>query len=193
VNRLILISFISILSANSLTVLDHQISSHIEGTNDHIILDFSMETFSLLTPVIEWSWIYHSWVYDKSSMKYQMGILGMITTYSLVGMTKYAFKRKRPKRNYKPRLWNTRLTPSFPSGHVASSALWATIFSPNQKIGPLSYIALSAWSQVYVGNHYFSDVFTGAIVGSIIGKIIRTKYSKNFHNPSTSLIFQITF
>ena len=184
---------LSILSANSFSDWDRQISSRLEGSNKNILFDISMEAFSLLTPVIEWSSIYQSWVKDRSSMNYEIATLGLLTTYSLVGITKYVIGRKRPERNYTPRLWNTRLTPSFPSGHTASSAMWATTLFPNKHFLSLSYVALSAWSQVYVGNHYVSDVLSGAIVGTLIGKIIRSKYSKDLGNPPNSINIQIRF
>lgn len=188
-----IVLLLSILSANSFSDWDRQISSRLEGSNKNILFDISMETFSLVTPVIEWGSIYQSWVEDRSSMNYEIATLGLLTTYSLVGITKYVIRRKRPARNYIPRLWNTRLTPSFPSGHTASSAMWAATFFPNKQLLSLSYVAMSAWSQVYVGNHYLSDVLSGAIVGSLIGKIMRSKYSKDLDDTLTSFNIQIRF
>jgi membrane-associated phospholipid phosphatase len=71
--------------------------------------------------------------------------------------------------------------------------MWATTLFPNKHFLSLSYVALSAWSQVYVGNHYVSDVLSGAIVGTLIGKIISSKYSKDLGNPPTSINIQIRF
>ncbi|MDH6603415.1 undecaprenyl-diphosphatase [Bacilli bacterium PM5-9] len=63
---------------------------------------------------------------------------------------------------------------SMPSGHSASSFVAATLLAyyfPKYKV--LFYIlaCLIAFSRVYVGVHFFSDVVLGALVGFIIGKI----------------------
>ena len=99
-------------------------------------------------------------------------------TQAVVTMLKYAIKRERPARDYRPRLWNTRITPSFPSGHTASSAAWATIVAgryPRSTPIAAVYVLASAWSQVYVGNHYVGDVLAGAVAGGLIGKWVLSR------------------
>ncbi|MBA7655420.1 MAG: phosphatase PAP2 family protein [Calditrichaeota bacterium] len=81
-------------------------------------------------------------------------------------------------RDYQPRLWNTRITPSFPSGHTASSAAWATVAAgryPRSAPIAAAYALVSAWSQVYVGNHYAGDVLAGAVIGVVIGKWVLSR------------------
>jgi membrane-associated phospholipid phosphatase len=98
----------------------------------------------------------------------------MITSAASLAM-KYAIRRERPKRHYQPRLWNTRITPSFPSGHTASSAATATMAAlrnPQYAGVAFLYATVSAYSQVYTGNHYLGDVLAGAVVGYLASRLI---------------------
>ena len=64
---------------------------------------------------------------------------------------------------------------SFPSGHTASSFVCAYMLT---KVfggkGALSYIpaVLIALSRLYVGVHYLSDVFCGAVIGTAVGAFV---------------------
>lgn len=182
----------SVLSAGSLVDLDYKISSVLEGSNQNPFFDISVEAFALATPILEWGWVLHEGWGNNSSKNDYTAILGLLATYTSVGAMKYIFKRERPQRKYKPRIWNSRITPSFPSGHVASSAVWTSIVSQSFNSSFLwSYVVLSGWSQIYVGNHYFGDVLGGLLVGTIIGDIA-TKLSKRpiNHAPRFSIFLR---
>ncbi len=65
------------------------------------------------------------------------------------------------------------LDPSFPSAHAAYSLMMATLLStwfPRQKILFYLLAALIAWSRVYLGLHFPSDVVIGACLGYGIAK-----------------------
>jgi undecaprenyl-diphosphatase len=68
-------------------------------------------------------------------------------------------------------------TPSFPSGHAATSfACAATLarFAP-RRVAVMLYVlaALIAYSRVYVGVHYPLDVLGGAVLGLVIAIALR--------------------
>lgn len=68
-------------------------------------------------------------------------------------------------------------TPSFPSGHAATSfACAATLarFAP-RRVAIVLYVlaALIAYSRVYVGVHYPLDVIAGAVLGLVIATALR--------------------
>ncbi|MBH30483.1 MAG: hypothetical protein CMG71_00650 [Candidatus Marinimicrobia bacterium] len=178
IRPLVLLLLLSPATPQSLIDLDKGISSSLEGSNRYPLLDISVEAFALATPAVEWGWILSQWQMDKSFQQTdpaQIAAFSLLSTYAVTGITKYILRRERPDRNYKPRLWNTRITPSFPSGHAAASAAWAAAASKafeDRTPFYLSYVALSAWSQVYVGNHYFSDVVAGVLLGSFIGSVM---------------------
>lgn len=74
---------------------------------------------------------------------------------------------------------------SFPSSHATnhfgmSLFLYFTFGSFYKWIKPvvLIWAALVAYAQVYVGVHYPIDVFTGAIIGSIIGFLVAKLFNK---------------
>ena len=60
---------------------------------------------------------------------------------------------------------------SFPSGHTAAAFLLAVLLSkyyPKYKIVFYSAAILTGFSRIYLGVHYLSDVFFGALIGVII-------------------------
>ena len=64
---------------------------------------------------------------------------------------------------------------SFPSGHTAASfavvgSLY--VFNSNLFIPSLILSLLMGFSRMYLGVHYFSDVFAGGLIGYIIGFIV---------------------
>ena len=70
-------------------------------------------------------------------------------------------------------LVRTTLDVSFPSGHAAMSFAAATVLARSvpRPVAPLLFVlaALIAWSRVYVGVHYPTDVLAGALLGTAIG------------------------
>jgi len=61
---------------------------------------------------------------------------------------------------------------SFPSSHAVNNfaaALILAFFFPNQKWWFLGFATAVAFSRIYVGVHYPSDVIGGGIIGLIIG------------------------
>lgn len=63
---------------------------------------------------------------------------------------------------------------SFPSGHAGSSFAAAVAIVRTQKQGRLRYLALAfaflmAFTRLYIGIHYPSDVLAGALTGTLCG------------------------
>jgi len=177
--------------------VDSLLTAALQSSNDHPVCNVTMEGIALLTPVVEIGWtLQRGWLGRAGSDPYaaETGHLeagSLLMTQAVVTMLKYAIKRERPARDYRPRLWNTRITPSFPSGHAASSAAWATIAAGRYpRYAPVAavYALASAFSQVYVGNHYVGDVLAGAVVGVMVGKWVlsRAEGSSGTGRPATA-------
>jgi hypothetical protein len=168
---------------NKMTQTDQSLSSFLEGKNNSPPLDIAMESFALATPFIEFGFSGFDQIGHEKLRPHLA--TAMIVQLPII-ISKYAFKRSRPERQYNPRLWNTRFTPSFPSGHAATTAAWATslaLSSPKNTSIMIGYTLLSGYSQVYVGNHYVSDVIAGWILGWITGRYIHSIYETHQNNP----------
>lgn len=100
----------------------------------------------------------------------------VITTIIGEGIIKNIVRRKRPfyDEDDKELLISKPITHSFPSGHTASSFAVATVFIKTDNAASLGIILLAgliAFSRVYLGVHYPSDVIGGGIIGVLCGSI----------------------
>ena len=94
--------------------------------------------------------------------------------YLLSTSIKLAIGRRRPVVEDLPHLMATPTGLSFPSSHSTSSFAAAQAFSRLLPQGPLlGAAAAMAFSRLYLGVHYPSDVAAGAALGTAIGSLGR--------------------
>jgi membrane-associated phospholipid phosphatase len=94
--------------------------------------------------------------------------------YLLSTSIKLAIGRRRPLIEDLPHLMATPTGLSFPSSHSTSSFAAARAFGPLLPRGPLlGAAAAMAFSRLYLGVHYPSDVAAGAALGTAIGSFGR--------------------
>ena len=87
---------------------------------------------------------------------------------------KWSIGRPRPVVEDLPHLMATPTGLSFPSSHSTSSFAAAQAFAPLLPRGPLLGAAAGmAFSRLYLGVHYPSDVAAGAALGTVIGSLGR--------------------
>ena len=121
-----------------------------------------------------------AWIRD--SKKWMRIFLAMLVAMSIAGVTGHVIKRTipRPRPSVKTEIhWGgSRFSSkyhSFPSGHVgASTAFFCTLFLANRRIGLacLPIPILIAFSRMYIGAHYLSDVVCAAILGILSAVLV---------------------
>ncbi len=160
----------------TLDSLDKALSLRLQGSNQHPLLDVGLEAWALGTPFIEIGTALAFSRYNPHAARQ------ILIGETLAGITSFSIKifinRERPSRKYRPRLWNTRLTPSFPSGHMAAFATFMTLLTGNDPglaaPAALGLTTLTGYTQIYNGNHYTGDILAGTLLGYALGKTIRT-------------------
>jgi membrane-associated phospholipid phosphatase len=108
------------------------------------------------------------------------GMLSLGMSSAVVnGPAKWVFRRRRPDLEVVPMLRQLRRQPktsSFPSGHSASAAAFATgvaLESPARG-APVAVLATAViYSRVHTGVHYPSDVVAGAAIGAGTAVLVR--------------------
>lgn len=92
------------------------------------------------------------------------------------GPVKWLFRRERPVQE-QPRPLRLRQprTSSFPSGHASAGFFAAALLRGSDPLWPLYYAfaVVVAASRVHVRIHHASDVIGGALVGTLLGELLR--------------------
>lgn len=106
--------------------------------------------------------------------------ISFLTTAFLVNIAvKNIVKRSRPSINTA-----CPIDYSFPSGHAATAFAGAVVLSAFDKKRRCFYYFIASLigvSRIYLGCHFFLDVFGGVVIGYVLGKIVST-----FKNVGTS-------
>jgi undecaprenyl-diphosphatase len=92
------------------------------------------------------------------------------------GPVKWVFRRTRPIHDG-PRPLHLRQprTSSFPSGHATAAFFAASLLGEEDPLRPLYYAlaVVVASSRLHVKIHHASDVVGGAVIGTVLGEIVR--------------------
>jgi diacylglycerol kinase family enzyme len=104
----------------------------------------------------------------------------------LVGRRRPDLERTHLARRIGTRPW----TSSFPSGHSASAAAFATGVGLELPVAALAIAPVAAgvaYSRVHVGVHYKSDVVVGCLIGVGAALAIKKLWPTRYHGPARSL------
>jgi decaprenylphosphoryl-5-phosphoribose phosphatase len=109
---------------------------------------------------------------DRSQRPRWLRATGTVGAAYLISTSiKVAIGRQRPVVDDLPHLMVTPTGLSFPSSHSTSSFAAAQAFGPLLPRGPLLGAAAGmAFSRLYLGVHYPSDVAAGAALGTVLGR-----------------------
>lgn len=166
------------LQAGDINQFDYSLSTRLQGSNRYPSSDIFFESVALGIPFLEFGSALELYLSGETEAGFIVAG-SLLATQTTIGLLKYTIKRERIVRTYEPRLWNWRFTPSFPAGHAASTAAYGTIMSyfyPKKASFFIGFTFLSGYSQVYVGNHYISDVLAGWAVGYLVGTMIHRHF-----------------
>lgn len=113
------------------------------------------------------------------------GFIGIVTSGILVQILKHLIGRARPVFDNAYLFWGPSIKngligfDSFPSGHTIGAFTLATIFSEVYSKGKAIFYGLAVligfW-RLYDNSHFLSDVFTGMVLGLMVGKWLVNRY-----------------
>jgi undecaprenyl-diphosphatase len=106
----------------------------------------------------------------RRRMEWARATVGVGCCYLFSSSIKWAIGRQRPVIEGLPQLMRTPTGLSFPSSHATSSFAAARAYGRLVPRAPLLAAAAGmAFSRVYLGVHYPSDVAAGAALGTVLG------------------------
>ena len=109
----------------------------------------------------------------RARPRWRRAMRGILATQLLNTALKAVFRRKRPALADLPALVPVPTSLSFPSAHASTSFCAARGFRGLAPV-PLGPVAAAiAFSRVYFGVHYPSDVLVGAAVGTLVAGVAR--------------------
>jgi undecaprenyl-diphosphatase len=165
----------ALLNVREIVDLDARLFLDIHERYDadlHTLLQFFTELGSI------WIWLLFIpllWIGRKKDVAVRL--LFALTAVVLIGYSmKYAIDRPRPYEVISyidPLLFE--FDPSFPSGHTMTAFAGAVVLGTRWRKALLPLLVLATVigiSRVYIGVHYPLDVFSGALIGILIGLLI---------------------
>lgn len=112
---------------------------------------------------------------DRNAGAWQLATGAVATGYVLNTAIKFTIRRPRPVLPGLPALTSTPSGLSFPSAHTATSVVAASLYSElSLPAAPLYALAGAfAYSRIYLGVHYPSDLVGGALLGGALARAFR--------------------
>ena len=133
-------------------------------------LSQSTYPISILCPVAVYAF---SSKQDSNALLHPKQVLYSMATAAVITYgTKWLVNRARPYETYADIIpYNKEIDPSFPSGHTSMAFNTAMNISmlthqPWVKITAFTWASAIAYSRLYLGEHYPSDVVVGALIGA---------------------------
>ncbi|NBX28157.1 MAG: phosphatase PAP2 family protein [Chitinophagia bacterium] len=133
-------------------------------------LSQSTYPISILCPVAVYAF---SSKQDSNALLHTKQVLYSMATAAIFTYgTKWLINRARPYETYADIIpYNKEIDPSFPSGHTSmafNTAMNISMLShqPWVKITAFTWASAIAYSRLYLGEHYPSDIIAGALIGA---------------------------
>jgi len=190
--RLILIVVFFILAIFVSLYFDSEIAQGISSIRDNVFNDFFMKISFVSSEIVIFTFLTVLFLWKKSKRRWILPLwITMGLSIIISFLLKFSVQRPRPfqagivpifltavKENYL--VWNY----SFPSFHAMFVFSVLPLISkefPKLKYIWIVFISIIAFSRIYIGVHYLSDVLVGGLIGYLIGWfIIKTEEDNKY-------------
>ena len=157
------------------------------------LIQFKLPFFNYFFLIIHWLgtgygvFVLATLLFMKKRSKLSLLWLSFFSALAITGILKYTVLRPRPHLVLGVVALITKDSPAFPSGHTTSAFSVVPLIFKNfryMKCIWLIFALLVAYSRVYIGIHYLSDVLGGVIIGLFFGDLylyLEKKYKLTKH------------
>ncbi|HBH79234.1 MAG TPA: hypothetical protein DDY39_05350 [Nitrospira sp.] len=158
-------------------------------------IGFSRTVLGANVALIGAGWLFRQHEEGNKLMRTALvGLEAQMFTEGLVGLTKFTVGRARPGAGLDTQTFEPfeGFDKSFPSSHAARSFAVAAVFADAypQPVPFLLYTgaALISLSRIHTNEHFSSDVFAGAALGFVIGKVLSWRHQHPDILPGWSIL-----
>ena len=189
---ILLICFTATFSQNIIRQTDISFSASLEGKNHSVFVNYVMEGLALSTPFIEFG---YAGLYQLESDIIHPLTVSIVGVQLPIAIGKYILNESAQIENISHAYGIFAGRRPFLPDMQPPPLLGPTTFAlnaPHKQPIMIGYTMIAGYSQIYVGNHYISDILAGWILGWATARIFHYSSESNQYKPLNTLFLRIS-